>query len=184
MLHISSARIIFCKYRSADHIRGWTSAAVSEAVCHKNAVAFTLVPDSLKSVCDGFLIYPSVDAVEMNGNGASVNSPPSKRFVGEIVGIVPGKLGSQEVIDTGFLHNLGQSGRISKCIGKPEGIGFVSEFFTQISLSSDKLSAERFRAREISVTLYPSSTVYLESALLNIFLHLGKQCRICIFYPL
>jgi hypothetical protein len=103
-----------------------------------------------------------VDSVEVNGNFAAVNSLPDKGLIGKGIGVIPAELRGEEILNSAALHNLGKSCRITEGIGKPEGVGFIAKLITEISLATNKLTAESLRSGEVTVALNPGCAVTLK----------------------
>ena len=59
--------------------------------------------------------------------------------MGDPVGVVPADLGGHEIIDAKTVHDLGQSGGVTKGIRQPQHVGIRIEVLFEVSTAVKKL---------------------------------------------
>lgn len=113
--------------------------------------------------------------VEMHQNPGTVNSLPDKGIVGELIGVIPGNLGGQEILHAAALHDLGQRRAVAEGVRQPESIGCVAEILPGELLPPDELADHVLAGRDIAVALDPHAAVGLVAPLCHALLDVLEQ---------
>ena len=184
VLNLNLFRGFLGEESTGNHLVCRSATAIAKAVSHEIGIALTNVSHVLKSCSNGLLVYPCVNSVEVNGDFAAVNSLPHEGLIGEGICVVPAELCCKEILNSTALHDLRKSGRIAEGIGKPECVGFVAELVTEISLTTDELTAECLGSGKVAVTFNPGCAVALKSALGNKLTNLAEELGIVLLNPL
>ena len=141
-----------------------------------------LVADALNPFQKSGGIGPGVNDEEMGIDTGTVDSPPYKGFVGESVGIVPGKLGGQKTRHPKPSHNLGQCGAVAKGIREPECLLRCAKPAADVPGSPQELTYQAFTGGNIAVAFDPYRTVELKPALCHPALQLLKNLGIVLLH--
>ena len=105
-----------------DHLKLRSAAAIAIAKGHQPlrerllAGNVVLVANALNAFQQPSRVGPGIDHKKVCYHAGTVDAFPDKGFIGEAVGIVPGKLGGQKSGHTKTLHNLWQGGAVAKGI--------------------------------------------------------------------
>ena len=81
---------------------------------------------------------------QMSENLRSVDASPPHGVIGNLIELIPGKLGGHKIINSTLLHDLRKRSCVSEYIRQPENAVVHAEFVLKKLLSVHKLTYQRF----------------------------------------
>ena len=94
-----------------------------------------------------------------------VDPAPDKRVAGHPVELVPADLGRHEIVESAFLHDLRQRGRITEYIREPQDPVLFPEFLLKEAESVDQLAYKGFTGGDVAVCFHPHAAFRFPSSL-------------------
>ena len=161
-----------------------SAAAVTEAIGNQLPVRHILLTDGVGALGAVYILIevlgsrPDVGFVQVREHAGAVQALPVEGVIGELVGVVPGHLGGQEVFHAAALHDLGNSGGVTEGIRQPEGVGGKAEVFPGEPLAPQELAHHGFAGGDVAVAFHPNAAVGLIAALCHLFLNPLEQLGI------
>ncbi len=108
---------------------------------------------------------------EVGDDLAPVDPAPTETRMGEIVELIPRDLLREEVGHSRLAQDLGQRGRVSEDIGKPQVVRNDAELVAEEVLAMENLPHERLSGCEVAVGLDPHAALNLPATLRYRLLH-------------
>ncbi len=121
---------------------------------------------------------------EVGEHLAAVGRFPPEELEGELVGVVPGHLLGDEVVESGALVDLRELPVVAEGVGVPADAGGDAVEVLEGGLADEQLADERFAVGHVEVGLDPHAADDLPAALGDALLDLGVEGWIFVGHPL
>ena len=111
-------------------------------------------------ICITTIIAKSRSAHKVRQYFRTIHSNPAESIVRHMIILVPANLDRHKAFNTGTLQDLRQGPAVTKYIRKPENIGCYAKLFFEKALTIKDLAYQSLTGRNITIRLYPHSSVW------------------------
>ena len=111
-------------------------------------------------ICITTIIAKSRSAHKVRQYFGTIHTDPAESIVRHMIILVPANLDRHKAFNTGTLQDLRQGPAVTKYIRKPENIGCYAKLFFEKALTIKDLAYQSLPGRNITIRLYPHSSVW------------------------